>query len=82
MAPTSASAAGAGDGDPSPVKRQADPKLSNTSPTDAQCPKVPMAGMPCVSRSREPITTSTRNPRNATAAGVRTPSDTESTASA
>ena len=49
MAPISANAAGAGDADPSPVERHADPKLSNTSPTDAQCPKVPIAGTPWVS---------------------------------
>ena len=35
---------------------------------------------PFVTRVREPNATSTRNPRKAMAAGVRTPSDTESTA--
>ena len=45
-----------------------------------QSPNVPIAGTPWVMRLREPRQRSTRNPRNAIAAGVRMPSDTESTA--
>ncbi len=39
-----------------------------------------MAGTPWVMSDREPSTAITRNPRNAIAAGVRMPSDMESTA--
>ena len=42
---------------------------------------MPIAGTPlAISRSREPTSTTTRKPRNAIAAGVRMPSETESTA--
>ncbi len=54
--------------------------MSNTSPTLGQWANVPIAGTPPVISDRDPITTITRKPRKATAAGVRMPSDTESTA--
>ena len=54
--------------------------MSNRSPTLGQCANVPIAGTPLVISEREPSTTITRKPRNAIAAGVRMPSDTESTA--
>ncbi len=50
------------------------------SPIAGQCANVPIAGTPPVMSERDPTTTITRKPRKAIAAGVRMPSDTESTA--